>query len=180
MAHTAPDWATATVPGQGQAGGSLRSGRWAPQVKQVGFGCRKVTLCLPGSCAGAQPASRGCLALPSAGLAAGLVTLVNRGQGPSSAKEALGKMIREIQGEQTKGRTTWVQTLQETPSADQVRHGWQHHACKGWNHVREGTRVTQEGEPSLGWGFCKCLRGAGLQQGLCPSDGLFLDCPSSP
>lgn len=97
-----------------------------------------------------------------------------------SAKEALGKMIREIQGEQTKGRTTWVQTLQETPSADQVRHGWQHHACKGWNHVREGTRVTQEGEPSLGWGFCKCLRGAGLQQGLCPSDGLFLDCPSSP
>ena len=79
-----------------------------------------------------------------------------------------------------KGRTTQVQTLQETPSADQVRHGWQHHACKGWNHVREGTRAAQDGEPSPGRGFCKCLRGAGLQQGLCPSDGSFLDCPSSP
>ncbi|CAI9178729.1 unnamed protein product [Rangifer tarandus platyrhynchus] len=36
-----------------------------------------------------------------------------------SAKEAPGKMIWEVQGEQTKRRTTWVQTLQETPSADQ-------------------------------------------------------------
>ena len=61
-----------------------------------------------------------------------------------SAKEASGKMIWEIQGEQTKGRTTWVQTLQETPSADQVRRGWQHHACKGWNHVREGPCAAQE------------------------------------
>ena len=62
-----------------------------------------------------------------------------------SAKEASGKMIWEIQGEQTKGRTMWVQTLQETPSADQVRRGWQHHTCKGWNHVREGPCAGQEG-----------------------------------
>lgn len=125
-------WATATAPGQGQAGGSPRPGRWEPPGQAGGLWLQEGDAVPSWLLCRVQPASEDAwhsFCWPGSGAC-------NLGEQRSGtqqheeclAKEAPDKMIRKIQGGQTKGRTTQVQTLQETPSADEVSHGWQHHA----------------------------------------------------